>query len=75
MGLEIYRTPLWLVQVRGVVTLVKIILVAAVAVCWTARVWLLTAALVIGAVVSHMPGRYRYYSLVHRRAVGERESG
>ncbi len=75
MGLEIYRTPLWLIQVRGVTTVAKIVLVAAVAVCWDERVWLLTAALVIGAVVSHMPGRYRYYSLAHRRAVGAQESG
>ena len=75
MGLEIYRTPLWLIQVRGLATLVKIGLVAAVALYWDERVWLLTAALVIGAVVSHMPGRYRYYSLAHRRAVGEQESG
>ena len=69
-ALEMYRTPVWPVQVRGVATFVKVLLVAAVGVWWNAGVWLLTAAIVIGAVVSHMPGRYRYYSLLHGR-VGE----
>lgn len=75
MALELYRTPLWLIQVRGLATLAKIGLVAAVAVCWDFRVALLTAAVVIGTVVSHMPGRYRYYSFIHGRAIGAQESG
>jgi hypothetical protein len=75
MALEVYRTPLWLVQVRGLATLVKILLVVAVAVWWDAGVFLLTAAVVIGGVVSHMPGRYRYYSVIHGRVVGSQEAG
>lgn len=70
MALEVYRTPAWPVQVRGVATFVKVLLVAAVGLWWNAGVWLLTAAIAIGTVTSHMPGRYRYYSLLHRR-VGE----
>ncbi len=75
MALETYRTPLWLVQVRGLATFAKIALVAGVAACWDLRVALLTAAVVIGTVVSHMPGRYRYYSVIHGQAVGTQESG
>ena len=75
MATEMYRTPLWPVQVRGVVAFVKLALVAAVAVWWDGRLLFLTLALVIGGVVSHMPGRYRYYSLLHGRVVGEQESG
>jgi len=75
MTLEIVRHPIWVVQVRGLATFVKIALVASVAVAWDARVWLLTAVIVIGAVVSHMPGRYRYWSVVHRRDVGSQERG
>jgi hypothetical protein len=75
MGLEIYRTPIWLAQIRGMATLAKILLVAAVAAWWHLRLVLLTAAVVIGGVVSHMPGRYRYYSVLHRRVVGSQESG
>ena len=75
MALEIVRTPLWLCQVRGVATLVKIGLVVGVAAYWDLRLWLLTAAAIIGGVVSHMPGRYRYYSLIHGHPVGEQERG
>lgn len=75
MALEIYRLPLWVVQLRGVATLTKIALVAAVAVWWDLRIVFLTAAIIIGSVAAHMPGRYRYYSLVHRRVIGEQEVG
>jgi hypothetical protein len=72
---EIYRNPIWLMQLRGIATLVKIALVATVALAWDVRLWLLTAAIVIGGVVSHMPSRYRYYSVVHGRVVGGKERG
>ncbi|MFN8624820.1 MAG: hypothetical protein U0587_02370 [Candidatus Binatia bacterium] len=75
MAIEIYRLPLWLVQLRGVAALAKIALVAAVPWCWSFRIWLLTATLVIGSVVSHMPGRYRYYSILHGRPLGGQEAG
>ncbi len=74
-ALEVYRLPLWLAQLRGVATLVKVVLVAAVAVCWPWRIWLLTLAIIIGSVSAHMPGRYRYYSVIHRRVIGGQESG
>lgn len=74
-ALEIYRTRLWLVQVRGVVTMAKILLVATVPLAWELRVWVLTAAIVLGGVSAHMPGRLRYFSIVHGRVVGEQEKG
>jgi len=75
MAVEMYRLPLWLVQLRGIAALVKIALVAAVPLCWSFRVWLLTAAVIIGSVASHMPGRYRYYSILHGRQIGGQEAG
>jgi len=70
MTLEVYSAPVWLLQIRGVATLVKIALVASIAVLWDWSVFLLTIVTVIGVVTSHMPGRYRYYSLLHGRDVG-----
>jgi hypothetical protein len=75
VALESYRAPIWLVQVRGGLTLVKIVLVASVALLWDLRVPILTLAVVIGAVGSHMPGDWRYHSLLHGRVVGTPEKG
>lgn len=75
MAIEVWRAPVWLVQVRGAATVAKIGLVTAVAWLWDWRVLLLGSALVIGAVVSHMPGRWRYHSLLHGRPVGPQERG
>jgi hypothetical protein len=69
LAFEIYSAPVFLVEMRGLATVVKLLLVASVAVFWDARVGLLSVAIVIGVVASHMPGRYRYFSLLHRRIV------
>jgi hypothetical protein len=75
VALELYRTPLWLVQVRGVATLGKLGVLAAVPIFWEQRVALLTLVFVIGVVVSHMPGRWRSFSLLHRLPVGPEARG
>jgi len=74
-SLDAWRAPIWLVQIRGAATYLKLLLVASVAVWWDGRLLLLTLALVLGAVVSHMPGRWRYHSLLHGRPVGPRDLG
>jgi hypothetical protein len=75
MAFEIYRAPVWCVQVRGAATFAKIALVAGVGVFWSWRVPLLTIAMVVGVVTSHMPGRWRYRSLLDGRVVGSPEKG
>jgi hypothetical protein len=42
---------------------------------WDWRIFLLTLVMAIGVVTSHMPGRYRYYSLLHWREVGDGGKG
>ena len=69
IGLELYSSCKWLYQGKGVLVLLKLLLIAAVAVFWEQRLWLLLAALVLGSVGSHMPGRFRYYSIIHRRVI------
>lgn len=75
MGLDVVRAPIWLVQVRGAATAVKIALVGLAGALPSAALPLLTLTAVIGAVSSHMPGRWRYHSLWHGRVVGPREKG
>lgn len=69
IGIELYSSCKWLYQGKGVLVLLKLLLIAAVAVFWEQRLWLLLAALVLGSVGSHMPGRLRYYSILHRRVI------
>ena len=75
MLFEVLRAPIWLVQLRGVGTYVKLVLVGSVAVFWDHRVAILSLVIVLGTVLSHMPSQYRYYSLLHRRVVKGGESG
>lgn len=72
---EVWQARVWAVQVRGAATLVKLLLVAGVGAVWELRIVLLTLALAIGTVSSHMPGRWRYHSLLHGRVVGPTEKG
>jgi len=69
IGIELYSSCKWIYQGKGMLVLIKLLVVAAVAVFWEQRVWLLLLALVIGSVGSHMPGRFRYYSIRHRRVI------
>jgi hypothetical protein len=65
-GVVLWSTDLgqglgYLREVRAVTVMVKIALVAAVALYWDARVALLAVVVLLSGVVSHMPGRYRYW--------------
>jgi len=60
---------LWFHQLRGVMTLAKLVLVALVPWFWQQRLAILLAVVVIASVGSHMPARFRYYSIVYRRVL------
>ena len=69
MAIELYSSFKWIYQGKGILVLIKLVLVTAVAVFWEQRVWLLLLVLIIGSVGSHMPGQFRYYSIRHRRVI------
>jgi hypothetical protein len=52
------------VQLRGVATLGKLALLACVPFLWEQRAAILTLVVAVGVVVSHMPGRFRYRTLL-----------
>ena len=62
---------LWFHQARGVMTMAKVALICAVPLAWDYRLPILLAVIVIGSVGSHMPGRYRHYSVLYRRVIHE----
>jgi hypothetical protein len=72
---EAWQSRVWLVQLRGVATFLKFGLLAAIGFTPDLTVALLTLTLVIGSISSHMPGRWRYHSVLHGRVAGPTETG
>jgi hypothetical protein len=75
LGLEVWRFPPCLMQLRGVATLGKLALLASVPLFWEQRALILSLVLVIGVVTSHMPGRLRYRSLLSGVPPGPEDKG
>ncbi len=63
--LEVYRSCDWAYQGMGALVIVKTVVTAAAAVWWEQRVPLLFLVVILGSLGSHMPSRYRHYSLLH----------
>jgi len=67
--LELYSSCRWIYLGKGVTVILKLSLVIAAGVWWEHRVVLLLLVVLIGSVGSHMPARFRYYSLIHGRTI------
>jgi hypothetical protein len=65
--LELYRSCRWIYLGKGLLVLVKLALLVAAAFWWEHRVPLLLLVVVVATVGSHMPARFRYYSVLHGR--------
>jgi len=60
---------LWFHQGRGLMTIVKLALVGAVPVFWEYRLPILLVVVAIASVGSHLPARFRYYSVIYREVI------
>jgi len=69
MAIDIISNPVWVVQVRGLVIFLKLILLALLGNDPSLDVWLLAFIIIISAVISHAPGKLRYYSAYHRKVI------
>jgi hypothetical protein len=72
---EVWQSRIWLVQLRGVATFLKFGLLAGTRFAPDLTVALLTLAMVIGSISSHMTSRWRYHSVLHGRVAGPTERG
>jgi hypothetical protein len=72
---EAWSNPVWLHQIRGACTYVKIMLLASVGLFWEQRIWILTLIVIIGVVVAHAPSRVGYDTVLHRRVVESHGKG
>ncbi|MFQ5803696.1 MAG: hypothetical protein ACE5JQ_12435 [Candidatus Methylomirabilales bacterium] len=74
IALEVYAAGLyWLFLGKGIMVLIKLGILLAVPIFWEQRLALLLLVVVIASVGSHMPARFRHYSVLHRRVIGPGE--
>ena len=66
---DIYSSFAVLFEVRGILVLIKIVLLLSIFIFWEQRVSLLVLALFIGAISSHMPKRYRHKLLFFQSVI------
>ena len=71
---EIYPTWRRIFEVRTAMVAAKLLLLCLIPWLWTYRVAILIAVIVIASIGSHMPRRYRYYSILDRRLVTTAEA-
>ena len=69
MLIDIISNPVWFVQVRGLVIAVKLILLVFLGAYPGWDNLLLAVIIILSAVISHAPGKLRYYSLYHGRVI------
>ena len=68
MALEMASTCAWLFMGKGVMVLAKLGLLLLIPLLWEHRVTLLLATVILASVGSHMPSRFRHYSLLAVRS-------
>lgn len=59
----------WLFQGRGLMVVAKLALLLVMPFAWSARLPILLVVIVLASVGSHMPARFRYYSVLERRVL------
>ncbi len=69
MLIEAYPDWRYFSEGRGVMVLAKVSLLCTIPWFWQERVAILAAILIMASIGSHMPKRYRHYSLIERRVI------
>ena len=71
IAVELFDSGVWLIQLKGLAVIVKVLLLGGAVAAPDSALALMVAAIVIGGISSHMPGRFRYYSIWHGRVIKE----
>lgn len=72
MTLEIRRSKLWLIQLKGVLTLVKLALLSSFFIIPQHKPMLFITILLMSVLIAHGPAGLRHYSIWHRRRIDEK---
>ncbi|MCW8329842.1 hypothetical protein MD588_13595 [Photobacterium sp. SDRW27] len=73
MSLEISRSKLWVIQLKGVLTFVKLGLLASFFILPQHKPVLFITVLLMSVFVAHGPAGLRHYSIWHRRRIDEKQ--
>lgn len=69
VAISLYSNAIWLIQLRGQVILLKLLLFALIPLFPDQAVLLFWLVVILSGWISHAPARVRYYSIYHRRQV------
>lgn len=69
MLMDIISNRIWLVQIRGIAIYIKLILLAFLGTYPGWDGYLLAVIIIISGVISHAPGKLRYYSIYHGKVI------
>ncbi len=67
MLMDMVANPVWIVQIRGLVIIMKLVLLVFLGLYPDVDFLLLAVIIILSAVISHAPGKLRYYSVYHRQ--------
>ena len=71
IAMELYRSCRWIYVLKGVLVESKLALLIAAGMWWDQRVPRLLLVVLLGSVGSHLPARFRYFSVIHGRVLTE----
>lgn len=69
MLIDIISNPVWVVQVRGLVVFLKLVLLVFLGGDPSNDSLVLMVIIVMSGIISHAPGKLRYYSVYHGRVI------
>jgi len=67
--MSIYVNGIWLLQLRGQVILLKLLLLLVAVLFPSLKPLMFWTVVILSGWIAHAPGRVRYYSLLHRRRI------
>jgi hypothetical protein len=69
MAIDIISNPVWIVQLRGLVIFFKLILLMMLGSYPDWDGLILVFIIIVSGVISHAPGKLRYYSVYHKKSI------
>jgi len=69
IGISLYSNGIWLIQLRGLAILLKLLLLLLLALVPQASLPVIFLIIILSSVIAHAPGNLRYYSPWHRRRI------